>query len=77
MGQYNHSVMTGFPKGPLHLSLDGAQAKTTGELNQYMALAPNRPSGGVAEICAWLPLQVVGNACGARRGCVRWRLATG
>lgn len=60
MQQYNVSVMTVFPPGPLHLSLDGVQAATSGETNQYLALAPKREAACVKESCAWLPIQVKG-----------------
>lgn len=58
MQQYSYSLLTGFPPGCLHLATDGVQAKTSGEINQYFVLAPTRPSGGVIEVVAWLPIQV-------------------
>ena len=61
MQQYLISIQTGFPEGPLHIALDGVQAKATGEINQYFALAPARlkdEQQPVKETTAWLPVQV-------------------
>ena len=58
MGQYNHATVTGMPPGCLHVAADGLQAKTTGEINQYFALAPPQPALGKDEVSAWLPIQV-------------------
>ena len=64
MQQYNTPVVTGMPAGCLHVSTDGVQAKASGEVNQYFALAPARDFDGTQELGAWLPLQVVGLAQG-------------
>lgn len=57
MCTYNHSGKAQFPHGPVCIHFDGVNTVLSGELNQYIAIAPARPREAIREIGVILPIQ--------------------
>jgi hypothetical protein len=57
MFQYMATSRTSWPEGGVHVTCDGVQLHTSGELNQYAFLAPGRPEQGISEVAVWGPVQ--------------------